>query len=357
MYSYQVVEFGKPLERRDYPTPKPAGSEVVVRIAGCGVCHSDLHLADGFFDLGGGKRITLADRGTKLPFTPGHEMVGEVEALGPEASGVKPGDRRIVFPWIGCGTCEPCAVGEETFCANPRFLGARRDGGYSTHIVVPHAKYLIAYGDVPEDLASTYACSGITAYSALKKIPKTTGRDHIVMIGAGGVGTAGILLSSAVHEAKVIVADVDAKKRESALKSNRVVAAVDPSKPEAVKQVLDLTGGVGVAAAIDYVGAPATAQFGLDVIRRGGTLVSVGLFGGAASVSLPLMPMRSVNWRGSYVGTLAEMHEMMGHILGGKVPRMPIEPRPLAAANGALDDLRAGRVIGRVVLKPALDAK
>ncbi|MFQ5971732.1 MAG: alcohol dehydrogenase catalytic domain-containing protein, partial [Alphaproteobacteria bacterium] len=105
MLSYQVMEWGAPLEPREVPTPDPKGTEVLVRIAACGVCHSDLHIWDGYFDLGGGKRATMSDRGVHPPFTMGHEIVGEVAALGPEAGGVEVGARRVVFPWIGCRAC------------------------------------------------------------------------------------------------------------------------------------------------------------------------------------------------------------------------------------------------------------
>ena len=199
MKSYQVIDFGKPLELREYENPKPQGKEILVKISACGVCHSDIHLSDGYFDLGDGKRITLADRGTKLPFTPGHEITGSVVDMGEEAEDVNIGDSGIVFPWIGCGVCEACKKENETLCEAPKYLGARLNGGYSDHIIVPDSKYLVSYGDMDPAVAAPYACSGLTAYSALKKIPKTSLDDWIIIIGAGGVGINGILLSSAVH--------------------------------------------------------------------------------------------------------------------------------------------------------------
>ena len=108
MKAYQITSWGQPLEELEVPIPKPTGSEVLIKITSCGVCHSDIHIWDGFFDLGGGKRITLEERGLGLPFTMGHEPVGEVVELGPDATGVSVGDKRIVYPWIGCGTCEVC---------------------------------------------------------------------------------------------------------------------------------------------------------------------------------------------------------------------------------------------------------
>jgi hypothetical protein len=128
MHSMQIVEWGKPLEPRDRPTPRPQGTEVLVKVAACGVCHSDLHLQDGYFDLGGGNKLELEKLGLKLPHTLGHEIVGEVVAVGPEAAGARIGDKRVVHPWIGCGSCETCRRGDELLCTSMRSLGARRDG-------------------------------------------------------------------------------------------------------------------------------------------------------------------------------------------------------------------------------------
>ena len=123
MRSFQVCTCGQPLQCNEYPTPKPAGTEVLLKVLAAGVCHSDLHLSDGYFDLGGGKRMSLEDRGMKLPVTLGHENVGEVVAVGPQAQGVKVGDRRLAHPWIGCGTCAVCQRGEENLCRAMKSLG------------------------------------------------------------------------------------------------------------------------------------------------------------------------------------------------------------------------------------------
>ncbi len=352
MRSWQVVDWGKPLQMNEYPDPVPQGPEVVVRLSGCGVCHSDLHQADGYFDLGGGRRISLAERGNKLPYTPGHEMAGEVQAVGPQVQGVKPGDKGIVFPWIGCGECEPCRRGDETYCDQNRFLGGTRDGGYSTHVVIPHPRYLVPYGDLDPDYAGTLACSGSTAYGALTKIPQTTEDDYIIIIGAGGVGTSGMLLAPAVHAAKLIVADIDDAKLAAARKSNRVAMVVNSRDPAAAAAEVMKATGRGAAAAVDFVGSPQSTRFGLDSLRRGGTLVVVGLYGGELPLSLPLVPMRSQTIRGSLVGTLREFEALMALVRAGKAPAIRTEQRPLSAANEAMAELRAGKVIGRLVLKP-----
>ena len=347
MKSYQVVDFGKQLELREYDNPKPVGKEILVKISACGVCHSDLHLADGYFDLGEGNRITLADRGTKLPFTPGHEITGTVVAIGSDAGNINIGDSGIVFPWIGCGNCGACIEENETLCEAPKYLGARLDGGYSDYIIVPDSRYLVSYGDMDPAVAAPYACSGLTAYSALKKIPKTSQNDWVIIIGAGGVGINGILLSSSVHNAKVLVIDNDSSKREQAIEAG-ADKAFSPDDIEEIRNVI----GIGAKAAIDFVGRPETTDLGLSLVKKGGIVIVVGLYGGSLKLSLPLVPMRSVTLRGSYVGELRELKELVDIIKTGKTKLIPIKKQDMATANQAMFDLREGKVNGRIVLIP-----
>ena len=149
MRSFQVCTCGAPLELHEQATPKPAGGEVLLKVLAAGVCHSDLHLSDGYFDLGGGRKLSLAERGMKLPVTLGHENVGEVAAAGPLAKGVKVGDRRLVDPWMGCGACGVCGRGDEQLCLKPGSIGVFRNGGYSDFLLVPHPRYLFDIGDMP----------------------------------------------------------------------------------------------------------------------------------------------------------------------------------------------------------------
>ena len=351
MHSQQIVEFGGPLVAHDHPTPEPRGTEVLVRVHACGVCHSDLHIWDGYFDLGGGNKVMVVDRGMEMPFTLGHEIVGEVAAVGPEAEGAAVGDKRIVYPWVGCGECEICARGDENLCGTQRFLGTRVHGGYSDHVVVPHPRYLVDYDGVDDDIAGTYACSGLTAYASLKKVAPLGADDSVVMIGAGGVGLNAVHLAPALIEAGVIVADVDEAKRQAALAAG-ARHAVDSAAEDTVNTVrTELTKG-GAGAVIDFVGSPATAQFGLDVLCNGGTLVIVGLYGGQWPLSLALLPFRSLRVMGSFVGSLPDLRDLMALVKASGVPPIPFETRPLSAATQALADLKAGRVMGRIVLRP-----
>jgi D-arabinose 1-dehydrogenase-like Zn-dependent alcohol dehydrogenase len=347
MLSYQVEAFGRPLAQVLRDTPEPQGSEVIVRIGSCGVCHSDVHLHDGYFDLGGDARLDMT-RTVKPPRTLGHEIAGTVVAVGPQAQGVAVGDRRVVFPWIGCGQCALCQAGQEHLCNSPQALGVHRDGGFADHVVVPHPRYLLDYGPLAEAQACTYACSGLTAYSALKKAGAIGPDAPLVLIGAGGVGLSGIRLARQMFGVAPIVAEIDQSKWDTAREAGAGLV-IDPSADGALKALLKATGGA--AAVVDFVGAGPSFAFGFAALRKGGTLVCVGLLGGATPIVPAMVSMKAVSIVGSYVGSLAEMGELMAIARTGVLPDMPLTEQPLANATHALDDLRAGRVRGRIILK------
>ncbi len=352
MLSLQVQEFGRPLAQVLRETPKPQGTEVLVKVNCCGLCHSDLHLHDGYFALGGDDKLDLR-RSMPLPRTLGHEVAGTVVALGPEVhagQGLRVGDRRIVFPWIGCGRCGLCQAGEEQLCAAPQVLGLQRDGGFADHMLVPHPRVLLEFDPLPEDEAATLACSGLTAYGALKKVPPLGAGDALLVIGAGGVGLAGIRLARRMLGVAPIVVELDKGKWDVAREAG-AGELIDPSAEGALKSLIKATGG-GVAAAVDFVGAAATFSFGLGALRKSGKLISVGLFGGSAPVLPVMLAMKAVTIAGSYVGSLAELHELMAIARAGGLPAMPLASRPLTEAMAAMDDLRAGRVKGRAILRP-----
>ncbi|MGE0751495.1 MAG: alcohol dehydrogenase [Variibacter sp.] len=352
MLSYDVCECGAPLRRMERPTPQPKGTEVLLKIKAAGVCHSDIHIWDGYYELGGGKRLQLLERGIKLPLTMGHENVGEVIAVGPDAKGVKVGDVRLAHPWMGCGECMVCKRGEENLCLTPRNLGVFSNGGYATHMMVPHPRYLFDIEGMSAEQAAPLACSGITAFSALKKIePDVLREQPVVIIGAGGVGLMGVTLAKAMGAKGVIIVDIDPVKREAAKKAG-ATDAVDGSAPDAVQQIKDKTGG-GAWAVVDFVGSSQTARLGVDSLVKGGRLIIVGLFGGEITVPTPFFPMRAMTVQGSYVGSLPEMKELLDLVRRTGQPPVPIATRPLDAVNETLNDLRAGKIVGRVVLEPA----
>ena len=148
MKAYQITQWGEMLEENEVPIPKSTGTGVLIKIRASGIRYSDIHIWDGYFDPGSGKRITLEDRELKLPFTMGHEPVGEVVALGLEATAVDIGDRSIVYPWIGCGFYKFCNNVDELLCNDPITVVTRRDGGYAEYLLALHAKYLVSYDGV-----------------------------------------------------------------------------------------------------------------------------------------------------------------------------------------------------------------
>ena len=239
MRMFQVCVCGQPLQCNEGPTPEPKGSEILLKVLAAGVCHSDLHLADGYFDLGGGKKMSLADRGMVLPVTLGHENVGEVVAVGPDAKGVKIGAKLLADPWIGCGVCEVCKRGEENLCRAMKSAGVFSNGGYADYLIVPHPRYLFEIGDLAPARAAPLACSGITTFSALKKVP-TIKSEPTVIIGAGGLGLMCLGLHQKMGGHSAIVVDIDPVKREAAKKAG-AAHVVDGGAPDAVQQIMKLT--------------------------------------------------------------------------------------------------------------------
>lgn len=351
MRSFQVCTCGQPLQMNTQPTPVPAGTEVLLKVLAAGVCHSDLHLSDGYFDLGGGKRLSVVERGMKLPVTLGHENVGEVVAAGPAAKGVKIGDRRLVDPWMGCGECGVCKRGDEQLCTKPRSIGVFSPGGYSDFLMVPHPRYLFDIGNIPPERAAPLACSGVTTYSALRKVGPTLATEPTVIIGAGGLGLMCIALHKAMGGHSAVVVDIDPAKREAALKAG-AKAVIDGAAPDASAQIIAATNG-GAWAVIDLVGSSSTARLGIDSLIKGGKLIIVGLYGGDITVSLPPFPMRAITVQGSYTGSLTETGELIELVKRTGLPPVPVATRPLDDVNAVLAELRAGKVIGRVVLTPA----
>ncbi len=298
MISYQIAEHGKPLQKVLAQTPRPQGTEVLVRITRSGVCHSDLHIWDGYFDWGGGKRFYVKERGCVPPFTLGHEPFGVVEALGPRARGVKVGQRRLVYPWIGCGKCAVCKGGQDNYCVSgSRYLGVNRPGAYSTHVLVPDAKYLLDATGVDESFASTLACSAVTAYSAVTKLPALGPKDWVAVLGCGGLGLIGISVLRAKGIRNIVGCDIDDGKLAAATKIG-ARKTLNTRAADAVQQLQAAAGG-NLAGAIDFVGMPATASLGIGALRKGGRYVLCGLFGGELVHPLPPIAQRAIGIVGS----------------------------------------------------------
>jgi D-arabinose 1-dehydrogenase-like Zn-dependent alcohol dehydrogenase len=353
MRRMRLEQFGKPFIEEITVAPTPREGEVLLRVGSCGVCHSDVHLADGYFDLGNGNRIALG-ASVAPPRTLGHEIAGTVTAIGPDVTGVGVGDRRVVYPWIGCRKCAVCAAGDEHLCNAGRAIGVNVDGGFAEYVLVPHERYLFDFGLLDEEQACTYACSGLTAYSALRKVATRFGDPaagrSLLIVGAGGVGLSGIRMASALGLPAPRVAEVDPSKWELA-RAAGAGDAFDPTADGAARALVKATSG-GVDAAIDFVGSAASFAFAFGALRKGGTLVSVGLIGGATPLSPAMIAMKAVTIIGSYVGSPAEMRDLMTLARDGSLSALPVSVVPLTAATATLDALREGQIRGRAVLKP-----
>jgi D-arabinose 1-dehydrogenase-like Zn-dependent alcohol dehydrogenase len=231
-----------------------------------------------------------------------------------------------------------------------RSLGVFSNGGYADYMIVPHPRYLFDIGDLSPERAAPLACSGVTTVGALKKVP-TLKREPTVIIGAGGLGLMCVALHQKMDGHSAIVVDIDPAKRDAAKKAG-AAAVVDPKAADAVDQIKALTKG-GAWAVIDLVGSSQSARLGYDSLVKGGKYIIVGLYGGDLTVSLPPIPMRALTIQGSYVGSVPEMAELMELVKRKGLPDVPVSTRPLKDVNAVHNELRAGKVTGRVVLMPA----
>ena len=353
MRCYCVMHHGQPLELVDKPIPEPRGTEVLVKVLAAGLCHTDLHLWEGHYDLGGGKKLALADRGIKPPMTLSHEIVGQVAAAGEEADaliGALAGRPVLIHPWIGCGECAACKRGEENICIKPQSLGVARPGGFAEYVLVPHPRYLVDISGLDEAEAAPLACAGVTTYSALKKLGTRIHESPVVIIGAGGLGLMAIEVLKALGGVGAVVVDIDPVKREAALAAG-ALAVIDARASDAAQQIQAATDG-GARAVLDLVGATPTVTLAVASSARGGHIVICGLMGGDITLSLPVIPMRPLTLQGSYVGTLEELRELVALVKRTGMKAIPVTRRPLSDANEALQDLHAGRVVGRAILVP-----
>ena len=347
MLSYDVIEWGKPLERIERVTPVPQGSEVLVKLKYCGVCHSDVHIRDGYFDLGGGRRLQMSERGMVPPVTLGHEPYGTVIAAGPDARGVAIGEDRLVFPWIGCGACARCREGLDNYCMAPNMIGIQRPGGYADHLIVPHRRYLIDASGIEPVWAATLSCSGLSTYSAVSKLEPIPRAEWVAVMGAGGLGLSAIGMLRALGHERIVSIDIDDGKLCAASEAG-AAATVNSRKNDAPQNLKGITQGA-LYGAVDFVGIASTAELALDCLRKGGRLILVGLFGGEIKLSIARTILRAVTVQGSHLGSSAELKAVVALAREGKIQAIPIETRPMSEVSRTLDELDAGSVVGRVV--------
>ena len=351
MHSYDITEWGKPLQKAVREQPQPTGTQVLVKVRYCGVCHSDVHIRDGYFDLGGGKRFYMTERGMKLPVTMGHEPYGELVAMGPQAQGLAPvsvGNEYLVFPWTGCGQCARCQQEQDNWCMSPKFMGVQSAGGYADYLLVPHPKYLVDATGIDPQFAPILACSGLTTYSAVRKLLPCDPQDAIVVMGAGGLGLMAIAMLKALGHERIVVCEIDSAKWQAA-RDMGAQEVLNPNEPSTLERLQAMPGGIwGV---LDLVGVSTTAQLGVACLRKGGRYVVVGLYGGELPLSTVPLAQRAITVQGSYVGSLSELKEVVAMARKGQIKPIPTALCTPEEISGVLDRLKTGQVLGRVIAR------
>ena len=349
MKAWAITEHQKPLEQIEMTLPEPKGSEVLLEVTHCGVCHTDLHLIDGYYDLGEEQKLSLQARGLKLPIAPGHEVLGRAVKLGPDAYGIGLGDRRIVYPWIGCSECPACKSGAGNMCAvaNKSF-GIFRNGGYATHVCVD-AAYLVDPGDIEPAFACTLACSGITAYNAAKKILPPEPDMPVVVLGCGGLGLAAIAILKKLGQQAIIAVDVKDESLQAARVAGASASVNSLSAGDAVAEI-QAAAGREILGVVDFVGSPITFNLGTGVLAKGGTFAVLGLYGGSVSLSIALLPIRAQTIVGCYAGSIEDLRELVALAQNNGLPALNIDCRHKSECNDILTDLKNGKIAGRVVM-------
>jgi propanol-preferring alcohol dehydrogenase len=351
MEAARIIEPKESLQIQHLETPKPKGSQVLIKVNSSGVCHSDIHLWEGGYEGPSGQFLKTTDRGVKYPLTPGHEIAGTVESMGDEAEGFNKNERVIVFPWIGEGLCPACIIGQENLCDKPRSLGIYTDGGYADYVLVPNYKYLVKLDeDMDLDASATLSCSALTAYGAIKNTDLKP-NNNVVIVGAGGLGLMAMQIAKAISGAKIIAMDLDDQKLDIA-KKNGADNTINSKKQDPLKAIMELTDKMGADAIIDFVNASKTVETDVQLLRRRGKLVLVGLFGGELKLNLITMPTRAYKIIGSYTGSISEMVELVSLAKRGVIKPVVSNRFRLDQATEALTMLKEGKVVGRGVINP-----
>lgn len=351
MKSAKIIEIKRPLQIQENKTPKPKGSQVLVKVQSSGVCHSDIHLWEGGYEGPQGQFLKTTDRGVKYPLTPGHEIAGVIDSLGDQTEGFAKNEKVLVFPWIGEGLCPACRTGEENLCDKPRSLGIYTDGGYADYVLVPSYKYLVKLGDeIDTDTSAPLSCSALTAYGAVKN-GNLKPNDNVVIVGTGGLGLMAIQLAKAITGSRIIALDRDDKKLKAA-KENGADDIINSKKEDAVKAVMELTGRMGADAVIDFVNASSTVETDMNFLRRRAKVVLVGLFGGELKLNLISMPTRSYKLIGSYTGSMNDLIELVSLAKRDIIKPIISNKFKLEEATKALKMLNDGKILARGVINP-----
>lgn len=330
-----VHEFGKPLVVEEVQVPAPGRGEVLVKVQACGVCHTDLHAADGDWPVK-----------PTPPFIPGHEAAGIVVALGPGVSELAEGDR-VGVAWLhdACMRCEYCETGWETLCEHQHNTGYSCDGGFAEYVVAA-APFV---GRIPEgvDLAeiAPILCAGVTTYKGLKETEARPG-EWVAISGVGGLGHVAIQYAKAMG-LNVVALDIAPEKLALARESGADVA-VDAHSRDATSEVIEATGGGAHGVLVTAVSPPAFSQ-ALGIVRRKGTVSLVGLPPGDFPTPIFDVVLKRITVRGSIVGTRRDLDEAIAFAARGKV-KAEIHKAPLEDINAIFAKLRQGKIDGRMVL-------
>ncbi|MFF0453769.1 NAD(P)-dependent alcohol dehydrogenase [Nocardia africana] len=341
MKAVQVVGYHTKLQLTEVPEPKIQGPlDVIVRIGGAGVCRTDLHILEGQWE---------EKSGVRLPYTIGHENAGWVHAVGDAVTNVAVGDKVILHPLITCGLCRACRFGDDVHCENSAFPGIDVDGGYAEYLRTTARSVVRIHDSLqPADVAAL-ADAGLTAYHAVAKVAKSTRPgDVCVVIGAGGLGHIGIQVLKAISAVTVVVVDRNPEAVDLAVRIGADQGIVADGTQ--VRQVLDLTGGHGAEAVVDFVGEGGTTREGVAMLRRAGNYYVVG-YGENIDVATIDVISAEINFIGNLVGSYNDLQELMTLAAQGKVT-LHTTTYPLESFQQALDDLDAGRVRGRAILVP-----
>jgi len=350
MRSARIVKTNKPLVIEDRAIPKPKNSEVLVRVKAAGICHSDLHLWEGGYRGAGGKFMKVEDRGVKFPLTPGHEVSGIIEDIGESVIHFQKEDKVLIYPWIGDEMCHSCKAGDQHLCESPQTLGIYQDGGYADLILVPNYKHLIKLENIDFNSSASLACSGLTAYTSIKKSLAMPG-ETLLIIGAGGLGLMAVQIAKAITNSYILIMDVDDKKLKEAKKLGADMT-INSLSSDSVKAVKNLTNGKGCEVVVDFVNNNQTAPTAIEVLRKRGRYIMVGLFGGSLELNLPLVPLRAFNITGAYTGTYNDLVELVGQVKKGKLNSVVSRHYKIEEANQALEDLKSRKIVGRAVFNP-----
>lgn len=325
----------------DLEKPVPKGDEVLLKIGGAGVCHSDLHIID---------EGTIGD----MVFTLGHENAGWVEAVGDAVKDYKKGDAVLVYgPW-GCGHCKPCQQSKENYCDHQHELGfgggLGQNGGMAEYMLVPSSRLLVPIHDLDPVIAAPLTDAALTPYSAIKRsLPKLMADEYVVVIGVGGLGHVAVQILREITGASIIACDVTEDKLNFA-KELGAAFTVNSRDADAADQILKITGLKKVKAVLDFVGASPTIELGTKIVSMDGDLTIVGLGGGYYQYNMMGLPF-GVTMTNPYWGSRTELMEVVGLARQKKI-HIEIEKYSLDQANEVYDKMRHGQIKGRAVLVP-----